>query len=201
MRSYLPSRSPRERRWPHGRRRSSTRTNPTIKARAQVHEQEAEVLLGLGANVGNPARQLGEAVRQLERVVRVRQLSSVYVTEPVDAPDQPQFLNLVCRIGTVLTPHALLALTGAIEHRLGRVRTAANAPRTMDIDLLTYDDLVLESYELILPHPRMHQRGFVLVPLAEIAPHWRHPVLGKTAEELLQERGSSENVARWGKLE
>lgn len=161
---------------------------------------EHVALLGLGANVGDPHAQLREAVAQLGLLVEVVDVSSLYLTAPVGGPEQPSFLNLVCRIRTGLTPSALLALGHAIEQRMGRVRGRPNEPRTIDIDLLAYDDLTMNSGDVKLPHPRMHLRGFVLLPLLEVAPEWRHPELGMTAAELIAAAGSLEKVERWGRL-
>lgn len=161
---------------------------------------EHVALLGLGANLGDPAAQLREAVAQLSLLVDVVDVSSLYLTEPVGGPEQPRFLNLVCRIRTGLTPSALLALVHAVEQRMGRVRGQRNEPRIIDIDLLAYDELVVSTEDLTLPHPRMHLRGFVLFPLLEIAPEWRHPELGKTAAELVAAAAALEKVERCGRL-
>ena len=145
----------------------------------------AEVLLGLGANLGDPGRQLAEAVARLGAWVEDARVSSVYRTEPVGHRDQPDFLNLVVRGWTRVPPEALLREMLAIERALGRERPFPNAPRTLDIDLLAYGDRVMESAELTLPHPGIAHRGFVLHPLAEVAPEWVHPVLGEPVEALI----------------
>lgn len=154
-------------------------------------------LLGLGANLGEPAAQVREAIRQLSLMVRVLDVSSLYLTEPVGGPEQPSYINAVCSVRTGLTPAALLALCRAVEERMGRRRRRRDEPRTIDIDLLAYDDVVLSTDELTLPHPRMHLRGFVLHPLREIAPDWRHPVRQMTAAEMLAAAGPLEKVERW----
>lgn len=158
------------------------------------------VILGLGANVGDPARQLAEAVEAVGRVVDVDAVSSLYRSEPVGDANQPDFLNLVVAGRTGLEPEALLEALLAIEARMGRIRTARNAPRIIDIDLLAYGDRVMESPALALPHPRLHLRGFVLHPLAEIAPGWKHPLSRKTARELLSLAPALERVERAGPL-
>lgn len=165
-----------------------------------IPDGESVALLGLGANLGDPRAQLREAIKQLGMIVHVTDVSSVYLTEPVGETDQPRFLNLVCRVRTGLTPSALLALAHAVEQRIGRTRYRKNEPRLIDIDLLAYDDLVMSSDDLTLPHPRMGRRGFVLHPLAEIAAEWRHPVTGLSALEMLEAAGELEAVEPAGTL-
>jgi 2-amino-4-hydroxy-6-hydroxymethyldihydropteridine diphosphokinase len=136
----------------------------------------------------------------LAEVMRVERVSSLYRSEPVGNPDQPTFLNLVVAGHTFLAAPDLLAALHAIEAALGRQRPYPGAPRTLDLDLLAYGSEVRASPELVLPHPRLHLRGFVLHPLAEVAPEWRHPVLGRTARELLSRARSLERVERVGTL-
>jgi 2-amino-4-hydroxy-6-hydroxymethyldihydropteridine diphosphokinase len=159
-----------------------------------------KVLLGLGANLGEPVRQLARAVERLGEVVEVEAVSPVYRSEPVGYREQPDFYNLVVLARTPLPAEELLARTQEIERELGRVRAFPNAPRTLDIDLLAHGSRVLDTPDLALPHPRMHLRAFVLVPLAEVAPKWRHPVLKRTARELLQRAATPERVELWGEL-
>src|SRR5436309_4079224 len=145
------------------------------------------VLIGLGSNVGDREANLLAARRGLEaRGFRITALSSLYLTEPVDAPPQEWFLNAVAGGETALSPQALLQACLDTERALGRVREVPRGPRTIDLDLLLYGDEVRDTPGLTLPHPRMHERRFVLVPLVEIAPGARHPVLGLTAEEMLR---------------
>ena len=160
----------------------------------------AEVLLGLGANLGDPRRQLAAAVARLGALVEEVRVSSVYRTEPVGHRDQPDFYNLVVRGWTTVPPEALLRGVLEIERALGRERSFANAPRTIDIDLLAYGDVVMDTPELTLPHPGIAHRGFVLHPLAEVAPDWMHPVLARTARELLSAAGPLERVECVGPL-
>lgn len=159
-----------------------------------------EVLLGLGANLGDPPAQLAAAVARLEEWLREMRVSSVYLSDPVGHADQPRFFNLVCAGRAALEPEALLDATSRVERELGRRRSFANAPRTLDVDILAYGDRVIRSRRLVVPHPRLHQRAFVLVPLAEVAPEWRHPVLGHTPAGLLEAGGPFERVERWGSL-
>ena len=128
--------------------------------------------LGLGGNQGDRRRYLADAVRALNREasIRVEKVSSVYETKPVGVVDQPDFLNLVAQVSTTLSARDLLARCLQIETGLGRVRTERWGPRTVDIDVLWYDGLIVDEPDLVVPHPRMATRAFVLVPLAEIAP-------------------------------
>jgi 2-amino-4-hydroxy-6-hydroxymethyldihydropteridine diphosphokinase len=146
----------------------------------------AKAYIGLGSNLGDRMATLRTAVRRLETLGRITGVSSVYETEPVGYLDQPRFLNAVVALETALTPADLLGALLGIERDLGRSRSFANAPRTLDLDLLLVDDVIAHSPELILPHPRLHQRAFVLVPLAEIVPGVVHPGSGQTVWELLR---------------
>jgi 2-amino-4-hydroxy-6-hydroxymethyldihydropteridine diphosphokinase len=158
------------------------------------------VLLGLGANLGDPAAQLARAVELLRAHVDVRRVSSLYRSAAEGYAEQPDFLNLVVAGRTELDARALLAAAQGVERALGRERSFPNAPRTLDVDLLAHGDRVLASPGLVLPHPRLHLRGFVLHPLVEVAPDWRHPVLERTARELLASARSLGRVERLGPL-
>jgi len=141
--------------------------------------------LSLGSNLGNRSANLARARKMLrEKGVDVLEASSVYETEPVDHLDQPWFMNQALQVRSSLDPQALLRLAQSVESAMKRVPTVAKGPRTIDIDILLAGDTVLNDPDLVIPHPRMAQRNFVLVPLCEIAPEIRHPVLGKTIREM-----------------
>lgn len=146
----------------------------------------ARSFLGFGANEGDPARQIESALRELpERGVPVLRVSSFYRTEPVGGPPQSWYVNAVAEIEFGGEPFTLLRICQSIESLHGRERGERNAPRTLDIDILLLGDRILDSPELVIPHPRFRERLFVLVPLAEIAPEVRDPVSGLTMRELL----------------
>lgn len=144
--------------------------------------------ISIGSNVGDREQQIAAAVQALaERGIRVKQKSSIYSTEPVDAETQGWFLNCVVEVETDLMPRQLLRALQQIENDLGRKRLVRRGPRVIDLDILFYSSSVVRAPELEIPHPRLTQRRFVLVPLAEIAPGLRHPVENKSIDELLAE--------------
>ncbi len=148
------------------------------------------ILIGLGANLpgdfGPPRATLEAVLRAFPKVgIELVQLSRWYESEPQPPSDQPWYANAVADVATTLRPAALLEELHALEAEFGRVREAPNAARTVDLDLLAYGDEVQPGPSLILPHPRLQDRAFVLEPLVDLAPEWRHPVLGRTARQLL----------------
>lgn len=156
----------------------------------------AWVLIGLGSNLHDREANLAHARELLAARVEVVRTSALYETDPWGYAEQPAFLNQVLAGETALTPLRLLNFLKKIEAQMGREKTFRYGPRLIDLDILAYDQMVIRTRRLEIPHPRIAERAFVLVPLVEIAPEWVHPGLGKTARELLQEI-STEGVRRW----
>jgi 2-amino-4-hydroxy-6-hydroxymethyldihydropteridine diphosphokinase len=160
------------------------------------------ILIGIGGNLdspqyGPPRETLTAALAALEADgVTILARSSWYRTEPLPRSSQPWFVNAIVSIATALGPEELLAALQSMETRFGRVRSEPNAARVLDLDLIDYQGKVLQTLSLLLPHPRLHQRRFVLAPLAEIAPDWRHPISGLRAEQLLAELSDEQPVER-----
>ncbi len=159
-----------------------------------------KVYLGLGSNLGDRKANLKKALQLLGERLQIEQVSSFYETEPVGHAEQPMFFNAVCRAETELGPLQLLSLIKGIEATLGRVPGFANSPRSIDVDILFYGDLVVETTELTIPHPRIKERAFVLIPLLEIAPQLVHPVSGESISDLAARVPGKEDVKKMGKL-
>ncbi|MBN2561501.1 MAG: 2-amino-4-hydroxy-6-hydroxymethyldihydropteridine diphosphokinase [Phycisphaerae bacterium] len=154
-----------------------------------VSGKQHDAYIGLGSNMGRRKKNVAAALNALEttREIEVIQVSGLYETDPVGGPeDQPSFINAVAHLKTTLSPERLLAVCINIEESLGRKREIRWGPRTIDLDLLIYDEEIRATPELILPHPLMHERRFVMEPLVEISPNLVHPMLGQTAAEILE---------------
>jgi 2-amino-4-hydroxy-6-hydroxymethyldihydropteridine diphosphokinase len=170
---------------------TTTSTRPRSSARPSRRSKRKRstrpggfAYLGLGSNLGNRRANLEAALDALRALAPVR-VSSFYLSEPVGYADQPAFFNAVARIRWTGTPRELLSEVKGIERRLGRAPTFRNGPRVIDIDLLDVGGAVRRGPDPVLPHPRLAGRRFVLAPLAEIAPRWKHPVTGTTARRML----------------
>ncbi|MFC2059371.1 2-amino-4-hydroxy-6-hydroxymethyldihydropteridine diphosphokinase [Chloroflexota bacterium] len=158
------------------------------------------VYLGLGSNMGNREGNLSKAVKQMGEKVIIKALSSIYETDPVGYEQQPKFLNAVISGTTELDPFDLLNFIKSLESALGRVPNFQNGPRTIDIDILFYDNIALNTPQLTIPHPRLAERAFVLVPLSEIAPDLICPLRQKKISVLLANVEDRDGVKRVGKL-
>ena len=159
-----------------------------------------EVYLALGSNLGDRMGNLASAVEHLSQKVNIKKVSSVYETEPVYYREQPAFLNAVLSAVTRIDPFELLRFVKSIESDLGRQPSFRNAPRLIDVDILFYGDRVIETPELTIPHPRIAERAFVLVPLAEIASALVHPLTHKKVQDMLSEVEGLDGVKKSGKL-
>jgi 2-amino-4-hydroxy-6-hydroxymethyldihydropteridine diphosphokinase len=156
----------------------------------------AQVLIGLGANLGDRAANFYAAVRELfAHGCEVTALSPLYETEPWGVTDQPRFLNAVCQVRTDLAPTALLNTLKEIEHTLGRQETMRYGPRPIDLDILLYDNLILDTPRLTIPHRGIVDRSTVLAPLADLVPNLRHPITGQTIKEHLADLGPTPDIA------
>jgi 2-amino-4-hydroxy-6-hydroxymethyldihydropteridine diphosphokinase len=155
--------------------------------------------LSLGSNIGDRRGHLEQAIARLKALGDVAAMSGFYETEPVEFTDQALFLNCAVRLETKLSPSDLMPRVLDIERGLGRERVHKKGPRTIDIDILLYGDEIVNSPELTIPHPAMARRRFVLEPLAEIAPHARHPVLKKTVAQMLEELPPEQKVWKFCK--
>ena len=155
------------------------------------------VYLSLGSNVGDREAQLRAAFACLQTQGRIVSVSSFYETEPVEFTDQAWFLNCAVALETTDTPEQLMSAILKIEQKMGRQRIQRKGPRAIDIDILLFGDTILDKLALTVPHPVMHQRRFVLQPLAEIAPTEQHPVLKQTIQELLDALPAGQTVRKY----
>ena len=165
---------------PKPKKRKTKSTESSGPPRARL------ALLGLGSNLGHRRARLERALSEISRAAPVLATSSFYRTEPVGFASQPAFWNVVVAIGWSGTPESLLALTRRVERAVGRTPSFRNGPREIDVDILDLEGVRRTAPDPILPHPRLAERRFVLAPLAELAPGWRHPESGATAAELLR---------------
>jgi 2-amino-4-hydroxy-6-hydroxymethyldihydropteridine diphosphokinase len=165
-----------------------------VKTLCFREERLSAVILSLGSNLGWKKHHLKRAVRYLRLLGTVRKLSRFYRTLPYGKTDQPDFLNCAASLETDLPPQTLLDSVHSIEDRMGRVRKEKWGPRKIDIDIVFYEDLVLDTPDLKIPHPDMQNRDFVLKPLMDICPEYVHPVLKKTIRELVSPRPTATNL-------
>jgi 2-amino-4-hydroxy-6-hydroxymethyldihydropteridine diphosphokinase len=159
-----------------------------------------QVYLGLGSNLGDRQATMEKAIKFLRDRLQIELVSSIYETEPVGYEEQPLFLNAVCCGQTELGPLQLLSLVKGIEASLGRVPSFPNAPRTIDVDIIFYGNMIMQTPELTIPHPRLEERAFVLIPLLEIAPDLCHPVSGESIRHLVAGVQGREGVRKIGEL-
>ncbi|WP_422659044.1 2-amino-4-hydroxy-6-hydroxymethyldihydropteridine diphosphokinase [Paenibacillus sp. EC2-1] len=161
--------------------------------------ETSEAYIALGANLGDREATLFEALEllDLQPGVTVLRCSNLYETEPVGYVDQPMFINMAAAVSTTLEPHSLLSVMQQIEARLGRVRYILNGPRTVDLDLLWMEGQLLDTPDLILPHPRMLERAFVLMPLADIVPEHEPSGLYTTVRTAIEKLGGKEGIQLW----
>lgn len=164
------------------------------------------ILIGIGSNLAAPGYESARAtaaaaVEQLTTLrIEIKRLSRWYLSEPVPSSDQPWFVNAVLAVATRLSPERLLDRLLGLEAEFGRVRGMPNSARTLDLDLLDYEGRVRDTARLVLPHPRLQERRFVLAPLLEVAPRWRHPIFGLSAGELLARLPAGQPIRLFGEV-
>src|SRR3989338_6262343 len=152
-----------------------------------LSQNESNIFIGLGTNLGNKEENLKHAIEEIKKVAEVLVCSPVYETEPIGLANQPLFYNQIIEIRTTLNPEALLVALKDIEKNMGRVSTIRNGPRSIDCDILYYENRIVETEILLIPHPRAAERAFVLVPLANIAPEFQDPIQKKSIQQLVKE--------------
>ncbi len=154
----------------------------------------SRVFLGLGSNMGDKEKNIRSALSLISDVCEIKKVSPFYLTEPVGSVKQQWFLNCCVEIETILNPEKLLSHLKTIEQRLGRTKTVRNGPRSIDIDILFYEDLVVHTKDLIIPHPRIEERLFVLRPLLDLDPEFIHPLQKISLRKMYQHRRWNEKV-------
>lgn len=156
-----------------------------------------KIYIGIGTNIGNRQHNLQIAINEIAAFSTITKKSSIYETEPVGFRPQSDFLNMVIEIDTNLSPSELIIKLQEIEHKMGRIKEIINGPRIIDLDILLYNDSVINHPNLIIPHPRFSQRHFVLKPLSEIAPNIVHPTLNQDIKTLAEILPTSSKVTLW----
>ena len=154
--------------------------------------------IGVGSNLGNRTENCLKALESISNFTEIKAVSSFYETEPVGNEDQPKFINAVAKVSTLLSPLFLLNSLKSIENQMGRERSERWGPRIIDLDILFYEDFVLKSQELTVPHKHLHKRKFVLEPLCEIEPWLEHPILKQTVSKLLKNIDDKREVKKVG---
>jgi len=154
------------------------------------------IFISIGSNLGDRISTCREAIKKMAELCDIVEISSLYETEPVGKEDQPNFINCAVKTRTDLSPQELLERLNSIEDTLGRVRDEKWGPRTIDLDIIFYYDLVINEKDLIIPHPRAHLRRFVLEPICEIAPDYRHPVLNQAVGALIKKCEDNKKVVK-----
>jgi 2-amino-4-hydroxy-6-hydroxymethyldihydropteridine diphosphokinase len=171
-----------------------------MEVRPHLPPGPVTIYLGLGSNLGDREANLVKALQLLSERLPVEQISSLYETEPVGYEPQPHFLNAVCCAKTEIGPFQLLSLIKGVEAALGRVPSFPNAPRPIDVDILFYGDLIIETPQLTIPHPRLEERAFVLIPLFELDAALVHPLSGERIGDLAARVQGREGVRKIGEL-
>lgn len=161
----------------------------------------AEIFIGIGSNLGDKEKNIRKAIYLVSEKCRILEISSLYETEPVGFKGQDLFLNCALQAETSLSQGELLEFVLSIEKKLGRLRTIKNGPRTIDLDILFYGNEIIKEDNLIVPHPRLHERLFVLEPLNEICPNFIHPAFGRSIEDLHSDADKSKSVKLLKKFE
>jgi len=146
----------------------------------------AKAYLGIGSNIGNRKKNIRKSINLIKNKCKIIKISSIYKTEPIGYKNQNWFINCVIKIETKLTPEELLIFLKNTELKLKRIKKIKNGPRTIDLDILFYKNSIINKYNLIIPHPRAHERLFVLTPLKEISPKLIHPILRKNITNIIK---------------